>query len=796
MFKNYLIIAFRNIKKYKIYSFINISGLAIGMACCFLIVLFIQDELSYDRYHAKADRIYRLVDSFDSEGELSRDFALSSAPFAPTLKQDFPEVEDAVRIVPKRDMVSLGEKKIYEDDLIYADASIFNIFTFPFVKGNPSTALEAPNTVVISEGVARKYFGTKEAVNKTLSINEQDFLVTGIMREMPRNSHFFTDIIASLITDEQNPALQERYFQNWARHEFYTYLLLKEDVLYEDLQAKLPGFIDRHAAQQIKITLGSRLYSRLQPLTSIHLHSHLQNEVSPNGDIKYVYIFSVIALFILLIACVNFMNLATARAAHRSKEVGLRKVVGAGRHQLVRQFLGESLLSTLCALLFGLALVAIALPSFNALTGKALGLNLLSNFTLLGFIVLILIFVGLTSGVYPAFFVSRYQPANVLKGSANVGSRRSLLRKGLVVFQFSISIALIVATVVVVDQLDFLRNRKLGFDKEHVVVIPIRNNAIRRDAEVIKADLMQNPNIVSATVSIGVPGGVVAGDSIHLITEEGKKTLTLRMIYTDHDYLKTMGMELVEGRDFAKDMRTDATEAFIINESAVRQLQLENPMNTQFEWDDKKGKVIGVVRDFQFQSLKDEINPLVIHIRPLYTLIFAMRIRPANIPETLVFIKRKWSKLDPAHPFEYTFLDETFDKLYKSEEKLGQIFSVFSLLAILIASLGLFGLALFMVEQRTKEIGIRKILGASMGKIFLLLSKEFAGLVLLANVFAWPAAYLLMRQWLQNFAYRVHIGLWIFVLSALVAFTIALLTISFQALKAATANPVDSLRYE
>jgi len=800
MFKNYLKIAFRNIKKYKIYAFINISGLAVGMACCFLILLYIQDESSFDRYHAKADRIYRLIDSFDSEGELSRDFALSSAPFAPTLKQDFMEVEDAVRILPRRHMVSLGEKKFYEDGLIYADSSIFHVFTFLLIEGNPETALEDPYTVVISEEMRRKYFGRETAMAKTLLINGQDYLVTGIMKEMPSNSHFSADIVASLKTHAQNTALQEPFFQNWARHEFYTYVLLREGASLEDVQAKLPDFIERHAAQQVKTLLGSRLSSRLQPLTSIHLRSHLQGEISQNGDIKSIYIFSAVALFILLIACVNFMNLSTARAANRSREVGLRKVVGASRNQLVRQFLGESFVCALWALSLALIIVAVALPSFNGLTGKALGLHLLGNVSLLGAIAFIFLLVGLTSGGYPAFFIARYQPARVLKGVLRIGTRKSLLRKGLVVSQFSISIILIIATAVVMDQLDFLRNKKLGFDKEHVVVVPIRSNALRRDAQSIKAELMQNSNILSATIAIGVPGGVVAGDSIDLITEEGAKTLTLRMIYSDHDYLKTMGMQLVEGRDFNEGMSTDATDAFIINEAAVRQLKLKNPLSTQFEWQGpgmtKKGRVIGVVKDFQFQSLKNEINPLVIHIWPANTHVFAMRIQPENTPGTLAFIKRKWRKLDPAHPFEYSFLDETFDRLYRNEEELGQIFSVFALLAIVIASLGIFGLALFMVEQRTKEIGIRKVLGASMGKIFLLLSKEFAVLVLTANLFAWPAAYVFMRQWLQNFAYRVNMGLGIFVLSAVTAFVVALLTISVHAMKAALANPVDSLRYE
>lgn len=797
MIKNYLKIAVRNLKKYKAYSFINIFGLTMGMACCILIMLYVQDELSYDRYHEKADRIFRLVDSFDNQGELSRDFALSSAPFAPTLKRDFPEVEDAVRIfMGRRRMVSYQEKKFYEDNLFFVDASIFKIFTFPLLKGDPLTALQAPNTIVISQHIAARYFGGDEALNKTLKINDQDFLVTGIMQEMPKNSHFYANMFASLKTQEQIPSIQERYFRSWARHEFYTYLLLQEGYDYKKLEAKLPGFIEKYAAPQIKTILGSTLSSQLQPLTSIHLHSHRQMEISPTSDIKNIYIFSVIALFILIIACVNFMNLATARAVNRSREVGLRKVVGANRYQLIQQFLGEALLFTMVAMILAMVLVYVTLPLFNSLTGKSLTADYFHNLILLGSILVILLFVGITSGSYPAFVISRYQPANVLKRFNKVGSSKNFLRKGLVILQFSISVILIISTIVVLIQLDFLRNKKLGFNKEHVVVVPIRSHSIRKNYEAVKAELQQNPNIINSTITIGVPGGVVAGDAIQLITKDGKKTITLRMIYTDHDYIKTMGMEILAGRDFSQAMSTDLNEAFIINEAAVRQLQLEDPLSTQFEWGEKKGKVIGVIKDYQFQSLKEEINPLVIHIWPYNTFVFAIRISPENIPATLSFIENTWKKLDPAHPFEYTFMDETFDKLYRSEEKLSQIFSVFSILAVFIASLGLFGLALYMVEQRTKEIGIRKILGASLGKIFILLSKEFAVLVLIANLAAWPTAYLLMRQWLQNFAYRIDIPAWIFISSAGIAFVIALLTISYQAIKAAMANPIDSLRYE
>jgi putative ABC transport system permease protein len=797
MLRNYVKIAFRNMKKYKSYSLINIAGLAIGMACCILIFLFIQGELSYDRYHEKRDRIYRLVDSFDVEGGLSRHYALSSAPFAPTMKKEFPEVEDTVRFFPgRRRLVKYEENKYYEDGLFFADGSVFNIFTFPLVHGNPEQALTDPNTIVISERIAQKYFGNENPMNRTLIINDQNFLVTGIMQEIPPHSHFHADMFASLKTQENIPAVQERYFQNWARHEFYTYLLLKEGASADGLQNKLPAFIEKHAADQIKSILGGSLSSRLQPLQRIHLYSHLQMEISPNGDIKYITIFSLIALFILMIGCFNFMNLTAARSVNRSSEVGMRKVVGASRSQLVRQFLGESMMFTSLSLLLAVVFVKLSLPFFNSLTGKDISFSALASVNLIGSLLFIFLFVGIVSGSYPAFFVSRYQPVNVLKGSGSVRSSKSFLRKGSVILQFSISIVLIISTTIVIRQLDFLRNKKLGFEKEHVVVIPIREHAIRKNAETIKAELQQNPNILNATIAIGVPGGVVAGDAIQLVTEEGKKTLTLRMIYTDHDYIETMGMEIVEGRDFSKDMSTDSTSAFVINEAAVRHLGLKNPLDTRFEWGDKRGKVIGVVKDFQFQSLREEINPLVIHISPQNTIVFAMRISPTDMPATLGFLENKWRELDPAHPFEYTFMDESFDKIYKSEEKLSQMFGLFSLLAISIASLGLFGLALFMVEQKTKEIGVRKVLGASLGNIFILVSKEFIFLVLLANVFAWPVAYYLMRKWLQHFAYQVKMELWIFLLSGAVALLIALITVSYQALKAAVTDPVRSLRYE
>jgi len=797
MFRNYLKIALRHVRKHKAYSFINITGLAVGMACCLLISLFVRDELVFDRYHQKADRIFRLVDGFDVEGDKDQFFALSSAPFAPAMKREFPQVEDAVRFFPRRGaMVTYGEKKSYENNVFFADASVFGIFTHPLVKGDPATALAEPNTLVVSERIASKYFGREDPLNKTLRINDRDHLVTGVMANWPRQSHFSADMLGSLKTFEQVPGMRERFFENWVRHEFYTYLLLKDAAAAADVEAQLPAFIEKHASASVKEVAGAKLSSRLQPLTSIHLRSHLQLELAANGDIRYVTVFSIIAAFILLIACVNFMNLATARSAARLKEVGLRKVVGASRAQLVRQFLGESFLFTAFALALAVLVVVIALPAFNGLAGKSLSPRDLLNAGTAGSLLALLLVVGFLSGSYPALFISALQPAGVLKGTGKASSRKSLLRKVLVVGQFGVSIVLIIATAVVLDQLDFLRNRKLGFDKEHVAVIPVREASVRTNIEAVKEDLKRNPAVLAATLANGVPGGQLAGDSLDLVTNEGKKRVSVAMIYCDHDYVRTMGMEILEGRDFSRQMATDAKEAFLVNEAAVRVLGLTNPLETRLEWNEMAGKVIGVVRDFQYQSLRQEIQPLVFHIAPIYAWNVAVRMRPDNIPDTLAYLERKWKEYDPAHPFEYTFMDETFDAVYRGEERLGRIFSLAAGLAIVIASLGLFGLALFTVEARTKEIGIRRVLGASVGKIAVLLTREFALLVLLANAAAWPAAYLLMRRWLQNFAYRVEMGPWIFILSAGAALVIALLTISYQTLKAVLSDPVKAIRYE
>ncbi len=796
MFNNYLKITIRTISRHKSYSFINVSGLAAGMACCILIMLFINNEFSYDDYHEKADRIYRLVDDIYAPGRGVLETATSSTRFAPFLLQEFPEIKNGVRFLQRRRLVEFNEKKIFEDNCFYTDASVFSVFSFNLMKGDPETALSDPRTVVLSESIAAKYFESESPMGNTLRIDNTDYKITGIMKDVPANSHFIADIFISIETLIQIPNVKRNFFDNWARHEFYTYLLLKDGSDYKVLESKLPAFIEKHAAEDIKTILGGSLEAHLQPLKDIYLRSDRFMELGQNGDIKYVYIFSIIALFILIIACINFMNLSTARAANRAKEVGLRKVAGACRNQLIRQFMGESFIFTVSALLISLFLVLLIFPFYNSLTGKDFGFDDLLSLPILAGSFTILFFVGFFSGSYPALFISRFQPVKILKGDLSAGSKSSSLRKGLVVFQFTLSIILIAGTGLVLDQVDYLKNKKIGFDKEHVVILPIRLMAVRSNYESVKSELLQNPNILSATVSIGYPGEIVAGDAITIVRPEGDLKTTVAMFYTDHDFIKTMGMKLVSGRDFSKDITTDAEEAFIINEAFVKNYQIENPLETRFMWGDKQGRVVGVVKDFQYKTLKNEISPLVIHIAPNNTRIFAARIKPENISETLDYIQEKWIELNPGYPYEYSFLDETFDKMYRSETKQGQIFTYFSGLAIFIASLGLFGLASFLIGQRTKEIGIRKSLGASVKSILMLVSKEFTILILIANIISLPASYMLMSKWLQNFAYRVDMDWRIFVLSGVFALTIAVLTVSFQSIKAALVNPANTLRHE
>jgi putative ABC transport system permease protein len=794
MLKNYLKIAARNLLKFKAHSFINIAGLAIGMACFILIFIYVKDELGYDRYHQKAAQIYRLVGDLNRNDHLPSS-AATAPPMVPAMREEFPQIINAARIAPasmQRDqvLVSYQHRRFYEKRIGYADASAFDIFTFPLVKGDSKTALAEPYTMVISETMAAKYFGNEDPLGKTLTIeNEAEHEITGVMKDLPQNSHFRFDFIASFAS------LKDGYggmYDCWWCRMAYTYLLLPKDLSPDALEEQLPAFLKKH--------IGSRAESmqlRLQPLVDIHLRSNLSDEIEPAGNLAYLYMLATVGLFILLLACANYTNLATARCAQRAKEVGVRKVVGANRQQLVGQFLGESIMLAALALPLAMVLVEWFLPAFNELTGKTLRFAYLNNWrALLGLIVVALL-AGLVSGGYPAFFLSQFQAAKVLKGRGEAGTRGSVLRSALVVVQFTFSIALVVATIVVFNQLEYLRSKRLGFDKEQVVVIPIRDFESSRNYESLKSALLQNPAIASVSAASQIPPEglpdleVWPGDE----KETGKRRM--KIVVVDYGFFETLGIAIVEGRTFSQSFGTDAGAGFILNESAMEEFGWKSAVGRKFgaAWSNKAGAVIGVVEDFHFESLHQRIEPMVFFMEDWRQYI-VVRLRAADYGATLAFLREQWQKIAPHRPFEYSFLDEEFDRLYKSEEKIGRLFGYFTGLAIFIAGLGLFGLAAFAAEQRTKEIGIRKVLGASVANVVTLLSKDFVKLVLLANVIAWPAAYFAMNKWLQNFAYRIEIGWWVFALAGGLALLIALATVSTQAIKAALANPVEALRYE
>lgn len=805
MFKNYLRIAWRNLLKQRAFSLINISGLAIGLTACILIFLFVQDEIGYDRFHENVDRIYRVLNERQADGKvLSR--AATPPGYAPTMKNEFPEVMEAVRFfdMGKR-LFEHANQRFLEENFLLADSNVFKVFSFRLLAGDPNTALTNPASLVISQKIAQKYFGDENPLGQVLKLQaHHDFQITGVMADLPENSHLKIDFLgafATLYTFESAERLQ-----NFIWQQFFTYLLLPENYDSKILEAKFPAFIEKFAEPQTS-QYGFSYQPYLQPLADVHLRSsHLQFDIAQKGDIDYVYAFSFVAVFILLIACFNFMNLSTARAVQRAREVGMRKVVGAQRAQLVRQFLCEAILLAILALAIAIGLVELALPEFNDFTGKTLALNYAGSWLAALGVLVVTLAVGVFAGSYPAFFLSRFQPIKVLKGQPILSSRETKLglRKILVIAQFTISLILIVGTAIVIEQLHFLRNKKLGFDKEQVVVFPLRGDEMALNYEAIKNELLSRSAITSATAFYGTPGGGIAGDDIRLPGSPTK--FSTYMILLDFDYIRTFGMEVIAGREFSKEFSTDPDEAFVLNETAVKGLGWASPeeaIGKEVEWESwgsevafKKGRVIGVVRDFHVQSLRVEIAPVVLHIfEPAYSSI-AVKIQPDDIPGTLDHLEKVWGKWAPAWPFEYAFLDQNLDAQYRSEEKLGQIFGVFSFIAIFIACLGLFGLASFTAQQRTKEIGIRKVLGATVAGIVGLLSRDLIKLVVIASFIAAPVAYFAMTSWLDNFAYRISVSADMFLLAGVLTLGIAFFTVSYQAIRAALANPIDSLKCE
>lgn len=794
MANNNLKIAVRSLLKHKTFSFINITGLAVGISACFLIFLYVNFETSYDNFHSKADRIYRVVADVKTPTETIESSAVTS-PVAINLKKDFPEIEEAIRIAPEELLVTKDNKKFQEQKCVLADSGLFKVFDFPLIAGDPNTTLKEPLSIIISTTAAKKYFGNADPMGQTLQLtgNAVSAKITGVMKDIPKNSQIEADIIVSQASTKQVQGFAMSDTE-WTNHTNYTYILVKPNTNVAALEAKFPAFQEFHnGANAKRLQMQDHLY--LEPLRTVYLYSKRGGFVS--GSINNVYIFSSIAIFILLIACVNFVNLTTARAAERAREVGVRKVVGAARFQLARQFISESIVICMIAFLLSLGLSALALPLFNQLAGKEISESIFANpLHIVGLVVLSLI-VSVLAGIYPSAVLSSFKPVSVLKGRFSTSTKGLLLRKGLVVFQFTISIILITGTIIVYRQLKFMRSQELGFNKEQTIVIDTRAD---KNKNAFKQSLASIPGVRSSTISSHVPGGGFNSAYSQVENKQGEmQQSNLDLYFIDFNYIDQYNLKLVSGRGLSTDFPTDTGQAMVINEAAVKMLGYKTPeeaIGRKFSQWGRNGQIVGVLKDFHYKSLQQNIPPLVMRYEPWALNTISVKVASANLPLTLKAINDKWNEFIPNRPFEYNFLDESFDKQYRAEDHFGNLFFNFAILAIFISCLGLLGLSSYSTMQRTKEIGIRKVLGANVSGIVNLLSIEFIKLVLIAFLIASPVAWFVMNKWLEDFAYRTDIAWWVFGLSGLLAVFIAFSTISFQAIKAAIANPVQSLRTE
>lgn len=810
MIKSYFKIALRNLMKYRFISFINLFGLAVGLTCCLLITTYILNEISYDKFNKNAHNIYRVTRSFNNaEGVVSLNLGTIAPPFGYYLPGDFPEIKKMTRLLNANTTLKYNDKIINEKDVYFADENLMDVFTVEVLKGNPKTALEDPFAVMMSEETAKKYFGDEDPMNKVLKANNQfNVKVAGIYKSFPKNSHIHPGMLISFNTLKDSAVYgAENLHTNWGNNSFFTYLLLPEKYDSKGMVAAFPAFLDRRMNHN---DYGGSLPSKftkldLQKLTDIHLYSHTDLEAEESGDINRVYIFSAIAFFILLIACINYMNLSSARSALRAKEIGIRKVIGARKKELVFQFLSESVLLSWTAMVLAFICLLIALPWLNKISGQQLSLSILLKWQVLVPLLLTPFVVGIVSGIYPALFLSSFQPVKTLKGLFKVTGGSISFRKGLVVAQFAISIVLIITTVIVLQQLHFMQQTSLGYDKEHLVTLPYYNT-IDTKYEAFRNDLLQNNDIKDVARSSRIPTGRLldamgasakAGDSMRPVKAD------IKYVAADYDFIPTYGVHIVAGRNFSRSYITD-TSNFILNEAAIKAIGWNSPQEAigkELKYSSVSGHVVGVIGDFHFESLRQKIIPIIL-INPAtspgqsYFNSLTVKVRGKNIAGTLAAIEKIWRAYLPEIPYEYTFLDERFTKLYESEQRQATIFTVFACIAIFIACLGLFGLSAFAITQRVKEIGVRKVLGANAGSIVTLLSKDFVKLILISAIIAFPVAWYAMSHWLQDFAYRVDIKWWVFLLSAVLALIVALVTIGFQAMKAARANPVNSLRTE
>lgn len=791
MFRNYLKTAFRNLWKHKAFSFINIMGLTVGMTACFLIFLYVRFELSYDTFNTKADRVYRIVGDLKTPTETLKTSGPSwAAP--PNIKDEFPEVEAFVRFNGDYMLLRRGDVKIQEPSIGFADSALFKIFDFKLLQGNPAKALTEPQSIVLSEKAAKKLFGNENPMGQTLLMwdSGEPAKVTGIMQDIPENSQLKVDVFVSMST--LTGKFAKDLDNQWGNYGTSAWLLLKPGTNYKALESKFPAFVKKRAGRE---EAEMQMYAtiKLEPLLDVYLHS----EYGTNGNITNIYIFSIIAVFILLIACINFINLTTARSTERAKEVGIRKVVGAGKVQLVRQFIGESIILCLVAFLFTIGLAALLLPLFNQLAGKEVSPGIFSNWRYIGFLFAAAIGIGVLAGIYPALVLTSFQPIVVLKGRFSTGMRGILLRKGLVVTQFSISIALIIATIIVYRQMNFMRSQDLGFKKDQMVIINTNNDPAR---EAFKQSLTTVPGIQAVSLAGSVPGGGNPGALSEIENFKGDlQRANLDLYFVDFDYIKIYDMKMAAGRAFSRDFLTDTTQAMVINETAARLFgypSAEQAIGRRYRQWGSEGRIVGVVKDFHFRSLQKEIKPLTMRIDPKSSGMVSAKIAPTNVKATLTAIENNWKRIMPNRPFSYRFLDEQFDEQYRAEERFGNLFFNFAILAIFISCLGLLGLAAYSTAQRTKEIGIRKVMGASVAGIINLVSKDFLKLVGISFVIAAPTAWYFMHKWIEGFAYRTSIAWWVFLLAGALALFIAVATISFQAIKAALMNPVKSLRSE
>jgi len=806
MIKNYFKIAFRNIRKYKFISFINLSGLTIGLTCCLLILAYILNELSFDKYNKNAKDIYRLTRTFNNQdGVVSLKLSTIAPAFGPYLLTDFPEIKKMTRILNNGvTPIRYREKLFNEPDVYFADENLFDVFTQKVTVGDPKKALAEPYSLMLTEEMAKKYFGDEDPINKMVRLNNQfNLKVTGIFKKFPQNSHMHPEVLISFSTLNDTAVYgAENLRTSWGNNSFFTYILMPENYPAQNMVKQFPAFVDRHMPHSNYNGKNPSLFTKLdlQKLTDIHLRSHTDYEAEENGDISRVYIFSSIALFILLIACINYMNLSTARSALRAREIGIRKVIGARKKELILQFLSESVLICWFALIFAALLTWLALPWLNKLSGQQISISILLKWQIIVPLLLTPFVVGILSGIYPALFMSSFQPIKTLKGLFKASGGISF-RKVLVVSQFTISIVLIITTAIVFQQLDFMQKKSLGFDKERILILPY-NNDLSKQYESFRNELLRNNSFKDIACSSRIPSGrlldnmgasTLSGDSLRPTSTD------IKYIAVDYDFIPTYGITMASGRNFSRDFGTD-TAGFVLNESAVKALgwTAQNAIGKDFKYGGQKGKIIGVVNDFHFESLHQAIVPMVMEMFPPSINQFnnvSIKIT-GNIPSALNHLETTWRRLLPEQPYQFNFLDERFGKLYESEQKQGTIFVIFACVAIFIASLGLLGLSAFTITQRVKEIGVRKVLGANVGSIVTLLSKDFLKLVMIAAIIAFPVAWFAMHSWLKDFAYRIDIQWWVFVLAGILAALIALITVSFQAIRAANANPVKSLRTE